>query len=1229
MLLIPNYTILETVAQSKNNIIFRCLEQGSQQQILLKTINHKHPSAIDIAQLQHEYTVIKNLQIEGVLKPLALEEQNNIYLLKLENFTGVSLHKVLAFQKLDLSVFLALALQIVQSLEEVHKHNIIHQDFQPENIIVNLTEKKVKITGFSLSSLLSQETQTATNPQQLEGNLTYMSPEQTGRINRFIDYRTDFYSLGVTFYEMLTGQLPFPTTDVMELIHCHIAKQSIPPHQLIPEIPLVISDIVMKLLSKTAEERYQSAFGIKADLENCLNQLQNLGSIPQFPIAVNDISEQLQIPQKLYGREGEITQLLAAFERVSNGNSEIILIAGYSGVGKSALVNEIHKPIVEKRGYFIFGKFDQLKRNIPYAALTQAFSELVRQLLTENSQNIEDWRQKILEAVGVNGQVIAGVIPEIELIIGKQPNVPNLGATESQNRFNLVFQKFVGVFTRQEHPLVLFLDDLQWADAASLRFIKLIISDYNSQYLLLIGAYRDYEVDDFHPLTKTLHEIKNTSILNTINLRPLNFIEINHLIADTLKCNLKDAENLANLVCNKTHGNPFFLTQLLKSIYQEKILFYNPNFRCWQWNIELINNLEITDNVVQLMIGKLNKLDQKTQDILKLAACIGNKFSLEILSIINDKSLVITANQLWEALKAGLILPLSNAYKIPLMANTDNLVLANNIIWETPEKLVIEYKFLHDRVQQAAYSLIPEDRKQAIHLKIGQLLLKNSRPQDVKEQIFEIVNHLNIGSDLITHQHEKDQLARLNLLAGQKASSATAYKPAVRYLRAGLELLAPNTWDYQYQLTLDLYLKILEAEYINTNIEQATKLSDIAIEHAKTVLDRATIYGLKIKFYIAQNDCNKVLDTGIQVLEMLGVSLLQEPPQDLISEDLLDLPNMEDPYKLAAMNILMLICPVAFICNSPLGLPFVFTMFQLSSSYGNCKETIYAYGIYGAALCGPFADIDTGQNCFKISLKLLEKFDSRDLKSKIYNIFGANILHWKQHTRETLKILNESFQSGLDTGDIEQTCHAALFYCEHHFFIGHNLKSLADQQEKYLNIIANLKQEYQLNYTKICGQTVLNLLDRANNKYSLIGKHFNEIESLPKLLADNSLMAVFYIYFNKLMLAYLFKDYQQAISNAIKAEEYTLYVRAMMVWGEYNFYYALALLAEYFNVTKDEQERYMVKVVESQQRLKGWADHAPANYQHKYELVEAEINRVNGEAFKAMEYYDRAISNAR
>ncbi len=1226
--LIPNYTILETVAESQKTLIFRCLKQESQQPILLKIINYKYHSATYIAQLQHEYTVSRNLQVEGVIKPLALEKQDNMYLLILENFNGYSLQKIFKTQKLKLLDSLILAIQIVQILEEIHKHHIIHQDFQPENIIVDFKEKKVKITGLSLSSLLFQETQIPTNPHQFKSNLSYISPEQTGRINRFIDYRTDFYSLGVTFYEMLTGQLPFPTTDVMELIHCHIAKQPVPPHQLIPEIPLVISDIVMKLLSKTAEERYQSAFGIKVDLEKCLNSLQNLGNIPQFPLAGNDISEQLQIPQKLYGREGEITQLLATFERVSNDKSEMILIAGYSGVGKSALVNEIHKPIVEKRGYFISGKFDQFKRNIPYAALTEAFSELIRQLLTESSQNIENWKHKILEAVGVNGQVITDVIPEVKLLIDKQPNVPNLGATESQNRFNLVFQKFLGVFTRQEHPLVLFLDDLQWADAASLRLIKLISSDYNSQYLLMIGAYRDHEVDDFHPLTQTINEIKNHSTISAINLRPLNLIEINQLIADTLKCNLEDAASLANLVGNKTQGNPFFLTQLLKSIYQEKILFYQQDFHCWQWDVELINNLGITDNVVQLMVSKLNQLDRSTQDILKLAACIGNRFSLEILSIINDQSLVTTAHQLWEALQAGLILPLSNAYKIPLLATTELSVLENNFSWHQ-ENLVIEYKFLHDRVQQAAYSLIPENRKQALHLKIGKLLLKNSRPQYIKEQIFDIVNHLNVGSDLITHQPEKDQLARLNLLAGQKASSATAYKPAARYLRAGLELLAPNTWDYQYQLTLDLYLERIEAEYINTNIEQATQLSDIALEHAKTVLDKANIYALQIKFYIAQNDCPKVLDTGTKVLEMLGVDLVQTAPQNLMNEDLLDLPNMDDPYTLAAMNILMLLCPVAFISNSPLGLPFVFTMLQLSKNFGSCKETIYAYAIYGSALCGPLADIDAGQGYFKISLKLLDKFEAIDLKSKIYNILAANILHWKQHIKETLKILEESLESGLNTGDIEQVCHAALFYCEHDFFRGHNLKLLAKKQKKYINLIAKFKQNYQLNYTKICGQTVLNIIGVSGNKDNLIGKHFNELEVLPQLLADKSVLAIFYIYFNKLMLAYLFNDYQQAIKSAVAAEEYTVYARAMMVWGEYNFYYALALLAEYSHATKDEQERYMTTVVENQQRLKQWADHAPANYQHKYELVEAEINRVSGEAFKAMEYYDRAISNAR
>ena len=607
-----------------------------------------------------------------MIKAYDLQRYQNSLAMLLEDFGGESLKIWMSKRKFTLEQFLTIAIKITESLGTIHTANIIHKDINPSNIVFNPETGQLKIIDFGVSTILSRENPTIRNPNYLEGTLAYISPEQTGRMNRAIDYRTDFYSLGVTLYELLTHQLPFETTDPMELVHCHIAKQSVPPHQRIDEIPIAVSKIVMKLLAKTAEERYQSAWGLKADLEACLHQLQASGRICDFSLATHDISDKFQISQKLYGREKEVACLLASFKRVSQGLTEMVLVTGYSGIDKSALVNEVHKLIVQQRSYFISGKFDQFKRNIPYASLIQAFQELIRQLLTGSETQLQSWRQNLLAALGSNAQVIIDVIPELELIIGKQAPVLQMGSSEAQNQFNLVFQKFISVFTEKEHSLVIFLDDLQWADSASLKLIELLITAPASQHLLMIGAYRDNEASATHPLMLTLEQIQKVCArVNNITLQPLAIGHVNQLIAETLCCSIEASKTLAELLFSKTNGNPFFLNQLLQSLYQENLLLYDTNTGHWQWHIEKIQAIGITDNVVELMVGKIEKLDRSTQHVLKLAACVGNRFDLEVLSIVNAKSLSDTAAELWPALQEGLLVPLSDDYKIPILWKQD------------------------------------------------------------------------------------------------------------------------------------------------------------------------------------------------------------------------------------------------------------------------------------------------------------------------------------------------------------------------------------------------------------------------------------------------------------------------------------------------------------------------------------------------------------------------------
>ncbi|WP_432809661.1 trifunctional serine/threonine-protein kinase/ATP-binding protein/sensor histidine kinase [Pantanalinema sp. GBBB05] len=1219
-----NFEIVDQIYENVNTIVYRGQDQRLKQPVIIKVLKSNNYTKRDISRLRHEYEISKDLNIQGVVKPYALENSHLGEALILEDFGGESLRAFLKIKNLDIKTFLVIALQLVEALGELHQKDIIHKDIKPQNIIINAETGQVKITDFSIASQLSKENQTVSNPNLLEGTLAYMSPEQTGRMNRSIDYRTDFYSLGVTFYEMLTGQLPFTAVDPMELVHCHIAKIPTSPCAIKAEIPEVISAIVLKLLAKTSEERYQSAYGIKADLEYCLNQLQNNGCIAKFTIGQKDISAKFQIPQTLYGREREIAMLMQACDRISIGQTEMMLVAGYSGIGKSALVNEIHKSVVRQRGYFITGKFDQFKRNIPYASLIQAFQELVRQLLTESEAQIAVWREKLSQALAPNGQVIIEVIPEVELIIGQQEAVPQLGSSECQNRFNLVFQQFLKVFAQAEHPLVLFLDDLQWADSASLKLLQLLMTTSEQQCLLLIGAYRDNEVSPTHPLILTLEEIQNTgALVNTITLSPLAKDHINQLVADTLHCDLRKSQELAELLLIKTGGNPFFLTQMLLALHQEQLLSFDANTGSWGWTLAQIQSVGITDNVVELMVSKLQKLSESTQTVLKLATCIGSTFSLNLLAIVNEKPLSTTATELWEALQAGLVLPLDQTYKLALVEELETSIHTSD------HEVVISYRFLHDRVQQAAYFLIPEAEKRETHLKVGQLLLQYTQPAEREEKIFDIVNQLNIGSELIHCQLKKNELAELNLLAARKAKAATAYEPALKYITAGLELLDDDSWTTHYELTSALFIEAVEIEYLNTHFEQAEQLAEVILANAQDLLQKTKVYQTKIYFHIAQNQMLEAIDTSLQVLDLLGEPLIQEAPQQVDIEELIYLPEMTDPYKLAAMEILITLLTPCLNAKPALIPAMAFTLANLSMQYGNSAFAAMGYALYGLILCGGLNRIEEGYRFGQLALKLQEKFHAKELEAKVINIFNVFVRHWKEPANSTIEPLLAGVQAGLETGDVEYACYNSTSYCNYLFFVGEPLDEARDKQAKYIELLLGLKQEYQIYFAQIIRQLVLNLLDQVEDKYYLVGESFNELEMVPAFIETQMGTLLFLTYLAKTILLYILKDYTQAATYARQAEPYHGNMVGFMQFVEYNFYYSLALLATYESADSEQKAQDLEKITCNQTHLKGWANHAPANYQHKYDLVEAEKARVLGQDLEAMAAYDRAIQAAK
>ncbi len=801
---ISGYNLVEQLYCGSRTLVYRAIRETDQLPVVIKLLNRDYPSFSELLQFRNQYTIAKNLGLPGVVEPYNLESYRHSYALVMEDFGGISLRDYAQGRKLTLAEILEIAIQITDILDGLYRNRVIHKDIKPANVLIHPETKQVKLIDFSIASLLPRETQEIQNPNVLEGTLAYISPEQTGRMNRGIDYRTDFYSLGATFYELLTGKLPFECDDPMELIHCHIAKQ--PPAINSKEIPQVVSDMVMKLMAKNAEQRYQSARGLKYDLEGCLQQYQATGKIETFELGTRDICDRFLIPEKLYGREREIQQLLEAFERVAQGNSEMMLVAGFSGIGKTVVVNEVQKPIVRQHGYFIKGKFDQFNRNIPFSAFVQAFRDLMTQLLSESDLQLQAWKTKILAALGDNGQVIIEVIPELERIIGQQPPAPELSGSAAQNRFNLLFQKFISVFTTKEHPLVMFLDDLQWADSASLKLMQLLIGESQSSHLLLIGAYRDNEVSPAHPLMLTLDEVtKIRAIVNTITLAPLARSSLNQLVADTLTCSPKLAEPLTELVYKKTKGNPFFATQFLKALHQDELIIFDVKAGYWQCCISKITEAALTDDVVEFMAQQLQKLPVETQEVLKLAACIGNQFDLTTLAIVSEISETGTATALWKTLQEGFVLPQSEIYKF-YVGEEDNI--------DRGTSQTVVYRFLHDRVQQAAYSLIPESDRAIAHYQIGQLLLQQISAEAREERIFELVNQLNYGTTLVVEKTERDDLAQLNLIACRKARSATAYQAAREYATVGLQLLGTDAWERHYEMTLSLHDLAAEVAFL-------------------------------------------------------------------------------------------------------------------------------------------------------------------------------------------------------------------------------------------------------------------------------------------------------------------------------------------------------------------------------------------------------------------------------
>ncbi|HEY9877197.1 MAG TPA: ATP-binding sensor histidine kinase [Leptolyngbyaceae cyanobacterium] len=1238
MIGIPGYRVEGIIHQSLNTIVYRGYREGDGAPVVIKALKAEYPTHREVARLQHEYRIAKDLDIADIRRAYALVDCSNGIALVSEDFGAMPLSEFLAERRLTILQFLKVAIALTETLKLLHQHNIIHKDIKPQNIIFNPVTGQVQIIDFGISTRLFRENQSSASPYVLEGTLAYISPEQTGRMNRLIDYRTDFYSLGITFYEMLTGQTPFISNDPLELVHCHIAKAPPNPEQFNPEIPAVLSAIILKLIAKTAEDRYQNAQGLKADLEECLRQWETQGTISGFPLARFDIADRLEITQKLYGRDDEATLLINTFERISRGQSELMLVYGYSGVGKSALIHEIHKPLVQSRGYFISGKFDQFQRNIPYSAVIQAFRDLVQQLLTESEARVQTWKAKLLDALGSNGQIIVDVIPAIELIIGKQPLVPELPPAEAQNRFNSVIQQFVRVFSQAEHPLVLFLDDLQWADSATLKLIQVLTTDLTSKHLLFIGAYRDNEVNPSHPLMLMLDQIeKNKGLINRICLQPLVQSDLNQLVADTLNCDPALSYPLAELIFSKTQGNPFFATEFLKYIHQETLLYYDHAQHSWQWQLQQIRELDATDNVVDLMTRKVQRLQSPAQRILRLAACIGNRFDLQTLAIVKQQSLAATAAELWEAVLAGLVLPIGDSYK-----------WINSVEAAESGELSIRCKFLHDRVQQAVYCLIPEHEKQTTHLNIGRLMLRDTPEELLEEQLFNIVNQFNTGLDLIVESQEKIRLAQLNLKAGQKAKMSAAYEAAIAYLQAGLQLLPSDSWENYYSLAFALHLELSECACVAGQIELSEQLADVALSHAKTKLEKAQVYSLRMLVYTDSNRISDVLETGRLALNLFGYDfpLNPEPLQAAVQQELaqveinlagrqiselINLPEISDPEVLAVLVVLRDMTVATYRTHQTMLALVAARTVNLILKFGMASSAALGLSAYAVISCAALGDVQAGYEFGQLAMAIADKYNDTQMKCKSCFPFGAMINHWKQPMQTSSTYLIKSYQNGLEVGDFGFASFAVLHLIWRPLETGVFLDEVYDEAQKYKDFLRRHNDPTtDYIYSGQC-QAILSLKGVGKPQFNLelTDEPCDQQMLLEHCRIQEEASTLQFYYVERLRVLYFLECHREARElGEAAAETIANLLPGQIFIVEHCFYYTLALTALYTELSKEDQQQVQQILMRNQAQMKRWSEECPHNFLYKYYLMSAEIARLEGKDHLAWDLYDQGIQAA-
>jgi len=1164
------------------------------------------------AKLRHAYMLRDDLGISYAAKPLEITEYQGRPALLAEDPQGLLLSKLLG-APLPVSQFLALAIGIVTALGELHSRGLVHRDIKPTNLVVDPLTGAARLTGFGITSRPSRLHPSTESPEALAGTLAYMSPEQTGRTARLVDTRSDLYSLGMTLYEMLVGAPAFAAADAMEWVHCHIARSPEPPSARYAQVPEQLSAVVMKLLAKTPEDRYQSAGGLVFDLRRSMSAWDQTGQIPPFALGERDVPGRLSIQGKLYGREHEVNALVAAMARVvAQGRAELVLVSGYSGVGKTSIVNELRKTLVYPRALFAAGKFDQYKRDIPYSTLAQAFQDLLRQILGGSEEELSVWRDGLQEALGANARLITDLVPELKFILGEPPPLVELPAQDAQRRFQYIFRRFVAVLAQPQHPLALFLDDLQWLDAATLDLIEDLLTHPDTGHLLLIGAYRNNEVSGSHPLSRKLESIRQMGApVSLVTLRPLSHGDLAHLIGDALHREAVEASPLADVIHEKTAGNPYFAIQFVTSLAEESLISYDHLKARWSWNADGIRAKQYTDNVVDLMVGKLGRLPAATRHALQQLACFGSTAETAMLSHVAGT----TEEKLHEAMRQAVQLNLA-------------------------ERSGTGYRFSHDRVQEAAYLLIPEASRPEMHVRIGRVHLAQTPLEKREEMVFEIVNQLNRGVSLLTTVEERAELAELNLIAGKRAKESTAYASAILYLVQGVQLLDNNCPTAKHETLFALERHLAECEFLTGVLDAAdARLKALSTRAANTV-ELAIVTSLRIDLYTTLDRSDQAVAVGLDYLRHLGIDWSPHPARTEVEleytrfstllggrtiEDLIDLPLMSDAASLGTMDVLSNIMAPALFTDQNLFALVTCRAVNLSLEQGNCHGSCFVYLWMGPS----FDNYQEGFRFAKLSLDLVDTRGLDRFKPRVYLHFGNIVNHWRRPFHAGREWIQRGFEAANETGDLTFVAYGCNHMVANLIASGEALADLQMEAETRLDFARNSRFGLVVDIITAQRQLVRALRGRTVDLASFDDSEFGERHFEHHLESDTRLaIATCWYWIRKLQLGVYAGDFKSAASAAAKASPLLWTCPWHVEVAEYHFYAALALAGCLISPATERGE--IVEALTGHHRmLAEWAANSPENFTNRVSLVAAEIARIEGRALDAEQLYERAIASAR